>query len=369
MKIGILSMQRIKNYGSFLQAYGLKKIIESIGNEVEFVDYRIEKCINKSEKIQSNHNELITKIKHILQTVVSKEKLKARKMYKQSHKFDKMIEQVEYNELKLTKQYNYSPKVDVLVIGSDEVFNCTQNNENVGYSKELFGYNNNANKLLSYAASFGSTNMEKIDKYELGSELSTLLSEFSAISVRDENSAQIIRNLVKVEPTYSLDPVLIYDFKKEITNSAVKIKDYILVYAYSERINKEEQLEIKKFAKKHNKKIVSIGTVQPFCDIYIPDASPFELLEYVKKADYIVTDTFHGTIYSIKYNKKFATIIRNMNSNKLNDLLQRCYMEERKVVNIKELENILLKPIDYIKTNEMIQKEKQKTIQYLKSVL
>lgn len=358
-------MQRIKNYGSFLQAYALKKIIESQGHKVEFVDYKVEDCLNTKKDVTENKSCFFKRILNLIKLCFSKKRRKARKMYKESEKFFNSFENEFWKIIGLSKENNYRAKVDTLVIGSDEVFNCTQNNKNVGYSKELFGYNNNAKKVISYAASFGSTTIEKIEEYHIKKELSNMLSKFKAISVRDKNSGNIIKELTGIEPYYNLDPVLIYDFENEITKETVKIKDYIIVYAYSERIQEKEQIEIKKFAKKYNKKLITIGTIQPFCDIYIPDVSPFVLLEYIKKADYIITDTFHGTIYSIKYNKQFATIIRNSNRQKLTDLLERCYKEDRMIEDIKDMEGILTKKIDYKKTNKFIQEEKGKTINYL----
>ena len=65
--------------------------------------------------------------------------------------------------LGITDEMNYNPTVDCLVIGSDEVFNCIQKNSNVGYSPELFGKNNHAKKLITYAASFGNTTLEKLE--------------------------------------------------------------------------------------------------------------------------------------------------------------------------------------------------------------
>lgn len=75
-----------------------------------------------------------------------------------------------YNEhflpkLNVKMEYNICPKLDALVIGSDEVFNCTQPGNKVGFSRQLFGKNNNAGKVVSYAASFGSTTYEKLKQY------------------------------------------------------------------------------------------------------------------------------------------------------------------------------------------------------------
>lgn len=154
-KIGIMSMQRIYNYGSFLQAYGLKKIVESLGGKVEFVDYHkgkplIEKDSSKGFKHKVKKGfELLNyraSIKQKIQFINYKRNFANKYVY----------------QLGIGPKMNYNPKLDVLIIGSDEVFNCVQSNPNVGYSLELFGKNNNANQLVSYAASFGNTTIKKI---------------------------------------------------------------------------------------------------------------------------------------------------------------------------------------------------------------
>jgi polysaccharide pyruvyl transferase WcaK-like protein len=270
--------------------------------------------------------------------------------------------------LGITEKRNYRDQVDVLVIGSDEVFNCLQPNPFVGYSRELFGKDNNAGKIISYAASCGNTTLEGLKKYNIDKEVGQMLKKFSAISVRDNNSFEVINKLTEKSPIINVDPVIIADFDTYIPEQN-KLKDYILIYAYQDRISNEKEINaIKNFAYNHNKKLVSIGSHQKWVDIKI-EADPFELLSYVKNADYIITDTFHGSIFSIKYNKPFATFIRESNKQKLRDLLQRFSVADRELKNANELEDILLKPIDFDRVNSIIAVEKEKSIAYLQDNL
>ena len=100
--------------------------------------------------------------------------------------------------------------------------------------------------------------------------------------------------------------------------------------------------------------------------------NPFEVLAYVKKADYVVTDTFHGTVFSIKNNKKFATFLRSGhetvygNNEKLYDLLDTFNLLDRSVNKLSDLENILLSEPDYNKVNTIIDSEVKKGKAYLK---
>ncbi|MFR1707990.1 MAG: polysaccharide pyruvyl transferase family protein [Clostridium sp.] len=356
MKIGIMSMQRVKNYGSFLQAFGLKKTIEGLGHEVVFVDYEVEPPIvpyKVEGKLYKSMRYLYHKFKKCI--------LKQNKLYYVYN--DKYLPM-----LGISNESNYRNKVDILVIGSDEVFNCLQSGINVGYSKELFGKNNNAGKVISYAGSFGYTTLDGLKKHKIDKEVGEMLSKFFSISIRDNNSFEIVKKLTGKEPIINVDPVIISNFDKYIPEQN-KLKDYILIYAYNNRIKNEDEIfAIKEFAKKHNKKLVSVGVHQEWTDIKL-EGDPFELLSYVKNSDYVITDTFHGSIFSIKYNRPFGTIIRESNRQKLGDLLQRFDVMDREITNMNNLESVLLKSIDFNKINKIIEEETNNAIFYLQNAL
>ena len=144
------------------------------------------------------------------------------------------------------------------------------------------------------------------------------------------------------------------------------MKNYVIVYAYSGRINDEEAKVIQDFAHKINKKTLSIGVRQAFTDEYIC-VDPFTMLAYFKNADYVVTDTFHGTVFSIKYQIPFATIIRETNKEKLSDLLDKFNLSYRKVDNLNSLEDIMTRRLDRDIINEKLSTYKKQSIDYLDS--
>ncbi len=364
-KVGILSMQRIKNYGSFLQAYALKKMIEGLGYDVQFVDYHVDEPLIKEEKAKNilfkgldalrEDAPLIQKIQYII------------------HK--KNFGKKYYSMLGLTDSPNYNPKLDTLVIGSDEVFNCIQSNKNVGYSMELFGKDNNAQSLISYAASFGNTTLEKIKKYDKQEEISLLLKNFDSISVRDKNSYDIAKRLSGKNVNVNLDPVLIFDYMKNIEIPNIKENEkYMIVYAYSGRISRMESEKIKEYAKNKGLKVYAIGGAQSCADKFI-DCSPFEVLAYFKNAECIITDTFHGSIFSIITKKNFITLVRKSvgnlygNEEKLVDLLERLKLTSRIIYNIDDIDKISRNKIDYIEVDNILKKQRKLTEKYLRENL
>lgn len=366
MKVGIMTMQRVENYGSFLQAYGLKKEIEKLGHTVQFVDYEPEPSVvpDTEEKKRSSKNSRIFKALHMLSSSYRTYRKQQIKMNNTFQKFSTTYDEQFLRQLDITKEYNICPKLDVLVIGSDEVFNCTQRGNKVGFSRQLFGKDNNARKVISYAASFGSTIYEKLEEYHIAEEVGKMLSKFDSISVRDENSQKIVERLCDISPTCHIDPVLLYDFP-EVEDISVPMEDYIVVYAYAGRINGKEAEIIRQFAKREGKKVLSLGFYQPFCDEYVL-ASPLEVLAYIKHADYVITDTFHGTVFSIKYQKKFGTIIRDSNQQKLEDLMKRFAVTKRKICELDCMREIVIAEIDKEKVKNNLWKNQEAGRAYLR---
>lgn len=365
-KIGIMSMQRIVNYGSFLQAYGLKSILEELDYEVEFVDYHPGECLVQEKDPSNKFQRIFSKVSQAFEIETSL--LNKINFIKYKATYSKKY----LPELGITNQYNYSPKLDTLIIGSDEVFNCIQSNSNVGFSAELFGANNNAKKLISYAGSFGNTTYEKIVKYRKAFEIKEYFNNFDAISVRDYNSFDILKKIGIEKVHKNLDPALMYDYMNKCDKIPKNItlgKPYIIVYGYSGRLSKLEAKAVEEFARKNNKEILFLGGVQ-HCKGVFKDCSPFEVLGYFKNADCIITDTFHGTIFSIINQKQFLTIIRKSDNNrygnqeKLTDLLSVFELNDRAVFNLNEIDNIY-NQIDYQKVQNILSVERERTKTYL----
>lgn len=374
MKVGIMSMQRIENYGSFLQAYSLKQMLEELGHEVFFVDYMIEPCIVEEPKpVIVQHSipyRIVRKgyylLKQMIQTMNGQksaaEALEAKRL---------RICYPDYiRELGVSEKRTENTPVDILIIGSDEVFNCLQTNPVVGYSKQLFGENVKADKVITYAASAGFTTVDGLKKAGIQDEVARMLKRnFSAFSVRDENTFELIQKLTGQTAETHLDPVLIADFTQQVIEYN-DLENYVVVYSYEERMsNRTEEAEaIQNFAHSRGLKTVSIGNFQSWTDLKI-EASPFELLGYIKNAAYVVTDTFHGTVFSIILEKKFGTIIRESNQQKLSSLLSRFGLSGRQIGSLDKLSEILDAEIDFAKAKIIRQFERKRALSYLASNL
>lgn len=369
MKICILSMQRVCNYGSVLQSYSLKKILEELGHDVEFID--IDK--NPSNTIYSGLNlrfrtdrdydqsagriaKLLTRAdKYLLIRIINRIKQNRQNM---------IFKQFQQNILKLNN--NTFNEYDVCIIGSDEVFNCMQGD---GIGLQLFGDVPQARRVITYAACCGFTKLADLPD-DAKASIAKTLKNIEDFSVRDENTKIFVQTLVSNSNIeFNLDPVLIGDFDNEMSleNQTRLPKRYCLIYAYANRISSKQDIEqITRFCKKHKLEIITIGVQQKWISKHYL-MGPFELLNAVQNAEFVITDTFHGCIFSYKYAEKFGVIVRESNANKLLDLVHRIRVDDHLLDTISEdkLESIYNISKDSNSIKQYLKSERKKSIQYL----
>ncbi len=346
MKVGIVTMHRIKNYGSFLQGYALKRLVESYNHECQFFDFKNGEPKHIEEVSKSvDYAAKLKKIPWIIK----------RRIY--NKKFGNLFEKEYWPMLGINDEMKYDLECDLMIIGSDEVFNYAQN-YGVGYVPCLFGHGIKAEKIITYAASAGHADVNDVKKDNMEEEIKSGFSKIADFSVRDENTCKMVEKYSDKTPVFSLDPTLVYSFENEIPDRICK-EDYILIYAYGGRMDNKEEIDlIKKFAAKKKLKLVSpAGMYQPWCD-YKPFVSPFEMLSLFKHASYVITDTFHGSVFSIKFGKQFVSFVRGnefyiSNSNKVGFLLKQFGLENR-VCDIKTFENVIDIPIDYTSVGQIM---------------
>ena len=366
--VGILSMQRVINYGSFLQAYALKQLLKENGaGEVYFVDIIPGRIL--VENPLANKYRWERYIKKLAQLAKSGHLVSGLKTFYYNRRLDKSIKS-SWPILGLDKEF--SPPLDLLIIGSDEVFNCTQG-VYWGYTTQLFGdiSVDIAHKVCSYAGSFGYTDLEKLRIYNIDTEIAQNLNKLSSISVRDENSASIVKTLTDKTPFINIDPVLAYGYNDEIGSFKKRPipESYLIVYSYQDRIKDISEINaIKNFAKKNELKIICIFCRTDWCDVAVIPTNPIEVLRWFKFADSIITDTFHGSIFSIITKSKFASLIRDSNKNKLHYLLKSLKLEDREA-SYTSLDNVLSSPPNYADTLYILNQQREWTNQYLKMVL
>lgn len=352
-------MQHVRNYGSFLQAYALKNTLETMGHQCEFVD--IEQGV-QLPGLERNLSYLIAmafqRYCNWAAAVSFVSRMKYAKIYRERFDMHYLVE--------LGIHKHSFRRYDMVVIGSDEVFNLNQK-VSYGFTTQLYGDVKNADAVMSYAGSFGTTTTDVIRHYGVGQQIADSLSKMKVISVRDINSMKVVKELTGKEPSFNIDPVLMFDWQKLVREPDEK--DYIIVYSYPNRIKDKDEIDaIKTFAKAKRKKLISVCFYFPWCDkTVIPH--PFEVLGYMKNADYIITDTFHGCVMAIKFNKQFIALVRDGNKQKMSSLLTQFGLEERICNSSNDLQKQIEKKIAYRPINNSIAIETEKSLAYLRNNL
>ena len=345
----------------YLQAYSLKKMIESLGNEVRFL--AIEKGTDDALSIQCEKKDIDKKNDSWLETQWNRVKGKI---------LGRNLRRVFYEFRNSTglNSVNGDEHFDTCVIGSDEVFNCLQKSK-WGFSSQLFGKVEAAERVITYAASCGSTKVDDLSD-ELREAIKSAMSNLSVVSVRDKNTADFVEKISEKKPVYNLDPVAVGNFDDEIRNVTVNSKlpkKYCIVYSYAERFSDPEEIKaISEYCKKYNLKIVAPFGRQKWIPSY-ETLTPFELLKAFQNAECIVTDTFHGTLFGAKFGKRMAVLIRESNQNKLEDLTQRLQIQSHVITDISQLDTVLKKELEKKKMGEILGLEREKSLKYLKENL
>jgi len=330
-KVGILNYHDAINHGAFLQCYALYKSIEKLGHDVEVINYK-----NSRNWIGEYRYYLLRKnIVSIYHNIIKIIK------FKKCHRKMKMTASM--REYKSTNTYDY------VLIGSDEVFNYT--NPMAGYDTTYFGMGIIAGKIGSYAASFGWLKRDTLLPYEIKNQL----SNFSYISVRDDNSKGIIKNNIDLDVDILVDPTFLYNFNDcevEYKNASQFMDDYILVYAPG-IIDDSIEKKIREMYG-DNREIVSIGRALTWADKNILDVDPFEWLWFFKNASFVVTSSFHGTIFSIKYKKQFFSIPNKASFNKIDYLLRSLHLSDRLLYSEADINNFIDDEINYKKVYNIL---------------
>lgn len=345
-RVGICTLHDANpNFGATLQAFSLQEVIKSMGNDVEFLKFKEPKITKKREK-----------------------KLKLKKCYSNS-KFSpidtsKIVINSKIQEsnrhLNISEEI-YNPEkhqYDSIIIGSDELWNLR--NTSFIHQKEYYGHGLNCDNVFTYAPSANGTNKKLFDEY-FNNEIT--LENIKNFSARDRGTLGFIKEVAGIDAELVLDPtLLIEDFDKYAVEP--EDKDYILIYDY--RVSPDRKQKIQELAKNKNLKIYSIGFYNPWADKNI-NADIFEFLGYVKKAKYIVTATFHGTIFSIIYKKQFVTTAGD--STKIKDILERLNLSERDITNVKHIDHLVDELIDYDEVEKLKLENRRKSMEYLKKSL
>lgn len=346
--VALVTVYYTENCGSVLQAYALMKTIQKLGYQVVLI----------STKNSYSGHSLKRLIKNLLQTIVRKDFsdiFPIIKKYQQYHLWIKSLPQM------TIKQAKHSA-ISAYVFGSDTIWDIRSKYFLASYDV-FWGTAFPLEYKVAYGASVANSSKKEI--LSLGYPRKAL-TDFQRISVRDGHSEQVVQSLSQQRIERVCDPTFLLD-KKEYRPflKKVKEKNYMLVYLFDD-LEQEQVRQILQFAKKNHLMLISVGKKMSWCERH-KESTLENFLSYYYQADYIISNTFHGTIFSLLFHKQF--FILDFQKKKVEELLISLNLRQRLVSDLKNLDVLAKEKIDNQQLETTFQKWKTESLSYLKKSL
>lgn len=342
--IAIMTSYYINNYGAVLQAFATKEFFESMGVKTVFINYIRENVRNRKITNEKWEDNLIKRIIYKIYRNVDN-RLK-RKVFASFINKNLNLTQ-EYEDKK--SLYNGKFDADIYCVGSDQMWNSEYNGGVIG--ENFLDFVPNEKKKISLSTSMGMTSFsdEELEKMKL------LLKDFYFISVREKSGMKIISEMGLSNVHQVIDPTLLISGSmwKELLNVRKKHKKYILIYQLND--NPNMQKFTRKLAKKEGLQIIQITYYlsqhwKGIKSLYNPSVEKFVSL--IANASYVVTDSFHGTAFSINLHKEFFAFPPTKYADRIYSILSLTGLDNRLVcdiqnykipdlINYKDIERVL----------------------------
>ena len=346
MNIGVVTVHDVNNFGAFLQAYGLKRTLEDMGHHVYHIrNYTKKYARGMFYRIRPYGKEY----RHLPSFI-----LKNLKGWNKHQVFLKDL-----HSFRVLEQYD-SELLDLVILGSDEIWNTT----NPLFRDHAF-FGEGMSPVMAYAPSIGNATMEDLSVIP-----QELFRRMDPILVRDDRSLEFVRSM-GIEAPRVCDPTILADpaiFRREYHHRLMK-DPYLLIYAYGHEISEQMRAHILAFARSRGLKVLSVGFDLDWCDGSI-NCSPLDFCAVLEKAAFVITGTFHGSIFSVLNHKQFVSIPY---SPKTTDLLSSLDLDARVIdqeqMDVKRLVAALEAPIDYAAVDAVLAQMRKDSMALLKQGL
>lgn len=367
MKIAILTQPLKNNYGGILQAYALQQIIKSLGHEVI--------TINRQVDYRSKSHEILKKLYSRINIFTKKNLfIKQKNNDYESNTLEFINKNIKTsNPIRSTKElkHHFSKNMyDAVVVGSDQTWRPM-------YSPNIFNFyldfieNNNNILKISYASSFG------VDEWEY-TEIQTekckaLAKKFNAVSIREISGINLCKTKLNVSAEHVLDPTLLMrteDYLNKLNiNTKNNKQNLLLTYILDPSIKKRNI--IKSVADKlsltelSNNEVEDNSNSDKLSKKILPKVNDW--VKSFSQSNFIITDSFHGCVFSIIFNKPFVVIGNNKRGMaRFNSLLSIFDLNERLISEDNtEFTNILDNQINWEIVNKILENKREKSIQFL----
>ena len=383
MRILILTQPLHYNYGGLLQAYALQQVLRRMGHDVvtdrngatpKSLWYRISHFVYHAIRFYILKDYRYYPYRYLFLSF-NKENIALKSIGTNMRNFvDTHIATIPFFEKNTKTWSNKAQFFDAIVVGSDQVWRATMSDIPVYFLSFTEGLQM---KRIAYAASFGTDNLDEYSKVDLKAA-SKYIKLFDAVSVREDSGAQLCRYYFKMNVAHVLDPTMLLtkdDYIKLIEDEdKTHSLDMLLTYVLDRTQEKKEIIQKISGAlhlKPHENgpaKYFSNVIEDDFSECVYPSVSKW--LAGFRDAQFVVTDSFHGMVFSIIFNKPFIVILNTeRGASRFNSLLSMLHLENRMISIGEDLSENLLVPIDYAPINKILDGWKSKSVDYMRQYL
>lgn len=362
-KIGIITFHKSKSYGAVLQAYATLQVIKKMGYDAEFVDYTNYYEQNRKKILKKGINGLYSFLKCRVKEIMFRDK------YWEEKAFGNILDIYDYScsKIKSSNIQDFKKiKYDTIIVGSDQVWNPNITN---GIDETyLLNFGVTLNRI-SYASSMGSYKLNESEKEIYIKNL----QKFSFISVRELYSKNELQDLTDKNIKIVIDPTMLLTtndwntlINKFVSNSKEIQQKYILSFfvggttdtyqEYIDYVKKELGLPAWNI---HINLHQRFGIDKTLAGVTVP-----EFINYIKNASFIITDSFHGTVFSLLFKKNFLPLNNVLNPVRVKELLNKFGISDR-LNNLKKINN----EINYKKVNDILEKNREDSFSWLRSAI
>lgn len=356
-KVKILTFHNAENYGATLQAYALKETLKELGVSPEFVNYENEKILSDYKLIRTNSlKSFFSSLWYLPRNIKRKISFKSF-----SDKYLDTASRTYFSKEDIEKDIESG---DIFVAGSDQIWNPDLTD---GLSDiYTLNFDKEDVKKIIYGASLGNEELLKKN----ASDFKAKLAGLDLISIREQSVIASLEQICGKKVEQVIDPTLLLDklsWDKLISeNNTVDLphEKYILVYTLF------ESDEVTKMANYLSKvtgfKVVHFRKYNAYENelMNLYSKGPADFVNAFKNAAYVITNSFHGTVFSLIFERKFYSVLPSTRAGRIKDLLNNLDLNDRIVQDINQIN--LEDQIDYISTKEKIGALKVKSIEYLK---
>lgn len=364
-KVSLITVHTGPNFGTVLQVIATSRVLERHGFTTEVVNYippRDELCSLK-KTIKDRIKQTKSPLRKVIRFLGGVDKIRRFKNNERIY-----IGCLKQNVSLSAPIHSYDsfkegcPLADFYVTGSDQVWNTIYNE---GVDSHYFFYGVDGVKI-AFSSSIGQTELNDEEKHLFRK----YLKDYRAISVRESSAVELLKS-IGIDTMQLIDPTLMINREEwgKMVDNRLFSKKYLLVYIPYNIHDKEEIYRLaRRVAVSRNLKVVTFSwsnLKEPLADYTFRGASPMDFLSLIYHADYVITNSFHGTAFSVNLNRDFFVFLPTKFVSRVENILDMVQLRERLIPFGKGDETDISTPVMFEKANAILKKKREEVDEFI----